>query len=267
LWNPVEDFGFAGQIIIYGGYIFQGLAIIASIIFFWTFIFKLARSFNKSIGFSLLMIPLWPILIVILALPGIAIQLAETKHIFPIITAIISYCCIIVFGGALLYGEIIMPQIFEWKKEYRYGFIKEKLIDIRSAQLAYKEKNNLFTNDFNQLVQFVKTDSFVIVQKTDTLIEFYNKEYREYQFKDTLLIDTLARVSILDSLFQPNYPIDSLSYVPFGSGTKFKLRAGTINKAKIIVPVFEASDPNPFDKRQPLVIGSLIEAHVNGNWQ
>jgi len=267
LWTPLEDGHIIYQIITYGGYFFQGIVITANIIFFWVILFKLARSFNKSIGFSLLMIPLWPILLIILALPGIAIQLAETKHVLPVITAITSYCCVIVFGGILLYGEIILPQFLEWKKEYQYGFIKEKLIDIRSAQLAFKEKNNLFTNDFNQLIEFVKKDSFVIIQKTDTLIEFYNKDYREYQFKDTLLIDTLAKISVLDSLFSPTYPIDSLSYVPFGDGAEFKLRAGTINKAKIIVPVFEASDPNPLDKTQPLVIGSLIEAHVNGNWQ
>ena len=128
---------------------------------------------------------------------------------------------------------IIKPIQFEKEKNYRYNFIKEKLIDIRSAQLAFKEKNGQFTNSFDDLISFVKLDSFVLVQKTDTLIEYYNTVYREMQFKDTMLIDTLGRVSILDSLFHKNYPIDSLEYVPFGGGVKFKLSAGTINKSKI----------------------------------
>ena len=175
---------------------------------------------------------------------------------------------LIIVGLVLFLTKIIMDPIkFEKEKNYRYTFIKQKLIDIRSAELAFKEKNGFFTNDFEKLIPFVKLDSFVIVEKTDTLIEYFNDVYREYQFKDTMLIDTLGKVNILDSLFSKNYPIDSLAYVPFGNGTKFKLSAGTINKAKITVPVFEAKDPQPYDPNDPLVIGSMFEAHLNGNWQ
>ena len=133
---------------------------------------------------------------------------------------------------------ILEPIQFEKEKNYRYTFIKEKLIDIRSAQLAYKEKNGQFTNDFDELINFVKIDSFVLVQKTDTLIEYYNKVYREMQFKDTLFIDTLGKVSILDSLFHKDYPIDSLAYVPPVNKLKFEMNAGVVNKSKIDVPVF-----------------------------
>jgi len=162
---------------------------------------------------------------------------------------------------------ILEPINFEKEKNYRYAFIKEKLIDIRSAQLAYKEKHGQFTHDFKELIMLVKTDSFVLVQKTDTLIEYYNDVYREYQFKDTMLIDTLGKVSILDSLFTKNYPIDSLAYIPPINKVKFVLRAGVVNKSKIDVPVFEAKDPQPYDKNKPLIIGSMTEANLNGNWQ
>ena len=115
----------------------------------------------------------------------------KTQIILPLIVIILS---------GLLAKIIINPIQFEKEKNYRYSFIKQKLIDIRSAELAYKNKHNQFTDDFDKLIPFVKSDSFVIVQKTDTLIEFYNKVYREYQFKDTMMIDTLGKVSILDSL-------------------------------------------------------------------
>ena len=162
---------------------------------------------------------------------------------------------------------ILEPIQFEKEKNYRYTFIKEKLIDIRSAQLAYKEKNGQFTNDFDELINFVKIDSFVLVQKTDTLIEYYNKVYREIQFKDTLFIDTLGKVSILDSLFYKDYPIDSLAYVPPVNKLKFEMNAGVVNKSKIDVPVFEARDPAPYDPQNTLIIGSMLEANLNGNWQ
>ena len=162
---------------------------------------------------------------------------------------------------------IIAPIQFEKEKNFRYEFVKKKLIEIRSAQLAYKEKNNQFTHNFDSLINFVKKDSFVLVQKTDTLIEYYNKTYREMQFKDTMLIDTLGKTSVLDSLFGKKYPIDSLAYVPPINQTQFEMRAGIINKSKIDVPVFEAKDPSPYDVRDPLIIGSMNEANLNGNWQ
>ena len=180
------------------------------------------------------------------------------KIIFPLI--------ILSFSIGLI-SIILTPIKKEKEKNYRYEFIKTKMIDIRSAELAFKEKHNQFTDDFNVLIPFIKMDSFVIVQKTDTLIEYFNEVYREYQFKDTMMVDTLGKVSILDSLFHKNYAIDSLRYVPFGEGAEFQLSAGTINKSKIIVPVFEARDPNPYDKTDPLIIGSMTEAHLNGNWQ
>ena len=162
---------------------------------------------------------------------------------------------------------IIAPIQFEKEKNFRYEFIKKKLIEIRSAQLAYKEKNNQFTHNFDSLINFVKKDSFVLVQKTDTLIEYYNTTYREMQFKDTMFIDTLGKTSVLDSLFGKKYPIDSLSYVPPINEIQFEMRAGIINKSKIDVPVFEAKDPKPYDVRNPLIIGSMNEANLNGNWQ
>ena len=179
----------------------------------------------------------------------------------------ITFSLIILILSTLLIKIILDPIKFEKETNYRYDFIKEKLIDIRSAQLAYKEKTGQFTNDFDELIMFVKTDSFVLVQKTDTLVEYYNTVYRETQFKDTMLIDTLGKVSILDSLFTKQYPIDSLAYVPPINKVKFELRAGVINKSKIDVPVFEAKDPKPYDITKPLVIGSMIEANLNGNWQ
>ena len=109
--------------------------------------------------------------------------------------------------------------------------------------------------------------SFILVEKTDTLVEYYNTIYREIQFKDTMLIDTLGTVSVLDSLFKKGYAIDSLAYVPPINKLQFELRAGVINKSKIDVPVFEARDPDPYDKRRTLIIGSMTEANLNGNWQ
>tara|TARA_B100000902_G_scaffold392253_1_gene444367 strand:+ start:1159 stop:1794 length:636 start_codon:yes stop_codon:yes gene_type:complete len=173
----------------------------------------------------------------------------------------------VLFLAIWLTNIILKPIQFEKERDYRYTLIKEKLIDIRSAQLAYKERNGQFTNSFEELVQFVKLDSFILIQKTDSLVMYDNEIYKEKMLKDSTFIDTLGKVSILDSLFSTNYPIDSLSYVPPLNQLQFELKAGVINKSKIDVPVFQAKDPNPYDSRKPLIIGSMIEANLNGNWQ
>ena len=72
---------------------------------------------------------------------------------------------------------------------------------------------------------------------------------------------------MLDSLFNKQYPIDSLAHVPPSNKWKFVLDAGIINKSKITVPVFEVRDPKPYNPNKPLILGSMTEANLNGNWQ
>ena len=102
--------------------------------------------------------------------------------------------------------------------------------------------------------------------------------HREEAKRYITLIDTLAKVSVLDSLFSEGYPIDSLAHVPFHAEAKFILRAGVINKSKIDEPVFEAKAKkehflNGLNKTliqssaKDLMIGSMTAANLNGNWQ
>ena len=186
----------------------------------------------------------------------------------------------------LLTKIIITPINFENDRNYRYEFVQEKLINIRSAQLAYRENNGQFTDDFDELIRFVKVDSFVLVQKKDTLETYINEMllsdnktiYREEAVRYITLIDTLEKVSVLDSLFNKEYPIDSLAHIPFHAEEKFILQAGVINKSKIDEPVFEAKAKkehflNGLDKTlikssaKDLIIGSMTAANLNGNWQ
>ena len=82
-------------------------------------------------------------------------------------------------------------------------------------------------------------------------------------------------------LFQKGYPIDSLAYIPTefnGAGSNFILRAGVVNISKIDMHVFEAKAKkedflNGLNKdlihnsAKDLIVGSMLEAHLNGNWQ
>ena len=212
------------------------------------------------------------ILCSVIALPSVKLHNNYKK------TIQIIFPLLIIGFGLLLTTIILKPIKFEQEKNYRSEFVKKNLTKIRSAQLAFKERKNRFASSFEELIPVIKKDSFILTQRTDTMVEFYNTIYREMQFKDTILIDTIGKVSILDSLFQSTYNIDSLKYIPFSDDKIFDLKSGTINKSKINVHVFEAKANkedylNDLNKdliqrsSKDLILGSMTEASLNGNWQ
>jgi hypothetical protein len=191
----------------------------------------------------------------------------------------------------LLYESIMKPIRFNQERDVRYGKTIQRLKDIRTAQVAFKAENGLYTADFDSLITFIKSGNFRVVVKigslSDSLIEAGWNETKALKAgiikRDTLL------VPIRDSLFGKNYPIDSLKYVPFTKGEVFKLGTAVIETgSKVRVNVFEASVLNSIlldglnkqlvinfsDERKKLTgfaglkVGSLEEATNNaGNWE
>ncbi|MFN8207159.1 MAG: hypothetical protein U0T82_07090 [Bacteroidales bacterium] len=191
----------------------------------------------------------------------------------------------------LLYESIMKPIRFNQERDERYGKTISRLKDIRTAQVAFKAENGLYTADFDSLITFIKSGNFRVVVKigslSDSLIEAGWNEKKALKAgiikRDTLL------VPIRDSLFGKNYPIDSLKYVPFTKGEVFKLGTAVIETgSKVRVNVFEASVLNSVlldgldkqlvinfsDERKKLTgfaglkVGSLEEATNNaGNWE
>jgi hypothetical protein len=191
----------------------------------------------------------------------------------------------------LLYESIMKPIRFNQQRDERYGKTIARLKDIRTAQVAYKAENGLYTADFDSLITFIKSGNFRVVVKigslSDSLIEAGWNEAKALKAgiikRDTLL------VPIRDSLFGKEYPIDSLKYVPFTKGEVFKLGTAVIETgSKVRVNVFEAAVLNSVlldgldkqlvinfsDERKKLTgfaglkVGSLEEATNNaGNWE
>ncbi len=186
----------------------------------------------------------------------------------------------------LLVISIFTPISFEKEKEIRYDVTIQRLKDIRIAQLAYKSVNQKFAGSFDTLIEFIKKDSLreikAIGHVPDTMTEA-NAVKLGFVKRDTNLVSTL------DSLFPPPYPIDSLMFVPYTNGAKFKLGATIfMTGSKVKVPVFEAKVLNKvllhgldnqlrinlddesinIGKYPGLKVGSLIEATNNaGNWE
>ena len=181
-----------------------------------------------------------------------------------------------------IYGEIQFNQL----KEKRYAVVIERLKDIRDAELAYKDVNGKFSDNFDQLVKFIDNGEFTITQRRDSSVKDFEltKQFGVDMFKDIVLIDTLGKRSVKDSLFGADTRYKQMMNVPVGEpGAKFKLQAGMLDD----IPVFEASvdksvilhdqDKNFVEKEKQVVsvdgvngptltVGSMNEIKTNGNW-
>lgn len=155
-----------------------------------------------------------------------------------------------------LFMIIREPIRFAEERERRYARVIERLKDIRTAQITYKNVYNRYTGSFDTLIQFVKTDSIPVVRQIGN-----PDDTTQVVIRDTIM------VSVRDSLFPGNYPVDSLRYIPFTDGSMFKLDAGTVEKGNVQIPVFEAVDTDPFDPNKQLKVGSMTEPTNSGNWE
>jgi hypothetical protein len=200
----------------------------------------------------------------------------------------------IIVLGYLLWESINKPIRFNKEKDRIEDATIQRLKDIRSAQLAFRAEYNRFTADFDTLINFLKTDSFRVVQAIgsvpDSMIEEMGRAMAERQaLRDGLISRDTIKLSVKDSLFAKGYNIDSLRFVPFAGGYEFEMGAGVLQTAsKVQVRVFEAKVPydvllarldrqlviNYKETREKITgypglkVGSLEEATNNaGNWE
>ena len=150
----------------------------------------------------------------------------------------------IIFLSYLLIQSIMQPIRFNREKDKREKATISRLVDIRTAQVAYKAKFGEYADDFDALINFVKLDSFPNVMKIgsipDSLYEAGMTE-REAIKLGIIIRDTIF-IPVLDSIFHAKYTIDSLCYVPFADTNQFFIGAREIETgSKVRVKVFEAS--------------------------
>ena len=186
-----------------------------------------------------------------------------------------------------VYNEIKFHNI----KKDRYAAVIKSLVDIRDSELAYKEVNGKFTGDYSELIKFIETGKFAIIERRDSTILDVEKT-RAYggikYYKEITKTDTLDFVSIKDSLFKTSTRYKTMMNIPYAKeGTTFALKAGKAGEEGKELPVFEAvawkkdilhDQPSDLVKKEENVfsveeingdaikIGSMEEVKVNGNW-
>lgn len=216
------------------------------------------------------------------------------KSVISIISTAMFIISILV--AYILVENIMKPIRFNKEKKVRYDATKQRLIDIRTAQEAYKVVNGKYTGSFDTLSMFLRTDSFKIIKSigriSDSLLEAVGsrKKAEKIALKEGIIKREPVKISVLDSLFKKRKSVvDSLRLVPFTGGKVFEMASGELTTgSQVVVKVFEAKvsfDTLLYDLDRQLVInyneerekktgyaglrvGSLTKASNNaGNWE
>lgn len=165
---------------------------------------------------------------------------------------------VIVVLTYFLVETISEPIRFEKEKAKRYAKVIERLKNIRTAQLAYRDVKGEFATDWDELLNVIKNDR----------LRFIKVEGNPDDSTDILAgikYDTIY-VPIIDTFFV-GIDVDSLPMIPFAEPERFTLSAGKVNKGNVEINVFEVIDSKPFDKRKVLKVGSMTDANFSGNWE
>ncbi|MBP5171883.1 MAG: hypothetical protein ILP04_07505 [Bacteroidales bacterium] len=224
------------------------------------------------------------------------------KYFFRVL--LVGAICLMAY---LCVDSIMRPIRFDREKAIRDQAVIQRLIDIRTAQVAFKNTHGMYADDFDTLINFVKYGELPFVLKEGVL--------NDKQLEDGLTEWEAARivqkgnqreikkwglegfrrettyVNVKDTLFGASFAADSLRYVPFArNNEQFELRAGDVmtGASGLIVRVFEARTPlevylvgmdpqevlnlrltaEKLGKYPGLMVGNIFEANNNaGNWE
>ena len=202
------------------------------------------------------------------------------------IQAILWLLCI--FFSYKIYDSINKPINFNEVKYNRYYDVIDRLKEIRTAQIAYKDVNGVYSNNFDSLVNFIDNGIFTLIEKRDSSYLEYDRIYRIDMLKEVVVVDTLGFVSVKDSLFKNNKSYKEMKKIPIkGIDTVFQIDAKIIMINDYKAPVFEVKVSKNiilFDQDEDLlklenetvsidgvngseiILGSLNEVSTNGNW-
>jgi len=205
-----------------------------------------------------------------------------------IVINIILFAVIVLLALQVI-KSIQAPIKFSNEQKARETKVVERLIDIRNAEVLFKNENGKYTGNFDSLINFCQNAEIPIVKivpdPTDTT------------FTRTIN-DTLGFVKVMDSLRagRDNFNINDIKIVPFSEPQQnYELQAGLIQRNGVDIPVFEARTPyevylgtpgaafsekewiqrrdnakaekESINRYAGLKVGSMEEATTDGNWE
>ena len=203
------------------------------------------------------------------------------KILLAVAVVLLAYMC---------YRSIMGPIVFKDKRDRRENLIKARLIDIRKAQIEYKNIHKVHAANFDELSKFLKDEKLPFLIKegvlTDEQLEKGMTE-KEAVKKGLIRRDTVW-VTAVDTLFGKGYNVDDLRNVP-GANVQFTMDTATLTSGSgYTVKVFQCGvlyddylgdlnkqevynlkdKASKMGKYAGLRVGSVEEINNNaGNWE
>ena len=152
----------------------------------------------------------------------------------------------IVVLAYLIWESIQTPIRFNKEKDKRYEATIQKMKDIRTAELAFKDEYGRFTGSFDTLINLIEKDSMKVVKAEGSLSdELLEQGWTEaIAVQEGLIKRDTIRIAIKDTLFSDNYSAKNLWKVPYTKNDSIKLATNVVNISKTEVNVFEAKVHN-----------------------
>lgn len=204
------------------------------------------------------------------------------KKIIQIVLALL-----IVFLAFVVYRQVTIPLKFQKEVEVRSAAVIDRIKDIRTAERAYKQLNQIYTGNFDTLINFVLNDSMVYEKafgSADDSVAVAKGLVRRETFK----------VPVIDTIFGAKKMtpemVEMMRYIPYTDGEEYILEAGALKtESGVTVQVFECRAPykaflaglnrqeliNLIDERENtyndypgVKVGSMTSATNDaGNWE
>ncbi|MBR7167036.1 MAG: hypothetical protein IKD38_04795 [Bacteroidaceae bacterium] len=165
----------------------------------------------------------------------------------------------------ICYRSIMDPIEFEEQRGAREKDIIARLIDIRTAQIEYRnDHQGAYTDNFDTLIDYIKTAQMPIVLKVGEL----NDEQLERGLTEKKVLEMIAKaektgkwadvekeglrdfrrdttwIALVDTIYGKGFNVDSLKYVPYSNGAQFELATSCdTTKSGSAQWLFEARTP------------------------
>lgn len=171
---------------------------------------------------------------------------------------------LIVFLAWVVFKQVMTPLDFQKVRAEREAVIIEQLKDIRLAERAYKTKYNKYTGSFDELIDFILTDSLEMRRQIGSLDDSIAVA-RGLVRTEVFMIPVQDTVFVTKKLTEAQ--VRNLPNIPYSDGRQFKLAANNSfrTESEVVVPVFECAAPYTYFlsdlNEQELV--NLIDESVN----
>jgi hypothetical protein len=171
-----------------------------------------------------------------------------------------------------VYESIMKPVRFNKERSYREDIVKERLIDIRNAEIQYRNMYDVYTGSFDTLIDFVMYEKLPLIKLlADPEDTTFTKHIK----------DTIGFVTIQDTLFKGREGFDptQLRYIPFSEGQEFKLAVDTMRRGGVLVNVIEVIavreaylkglNEGMIEQmtKMSMHFGSMTDPSTDGNWE